>query len=49
MARASTITLELATLGKFNFTFLSKNQNDDHAGIIISGLEIKNYRPQNTQ
>ena len=40
-------TLDLSKLGKFNFAFLSQNNNDGYAQIIVSGLEIENYQPQN--
>ena len=43
----SSSTLDLSNLGKFNFAFLSQNNNDGYAQIIVSGLEIENYQPQN--
>lgn len=43
----STSTLDLSRLGKFNFAFLSQNNQDGFAEIIVSGLEIENYQPGN--
>ncbi|NRB38959.1 MAG: alkaline phosphatase family protein [Pseudomonadales bacterium] len=42
----SASTLDVSKLGKFNFAFLSQNEGDGYAEIIISGLHIQDYQPQ---
>lgn len=39
-------TIDLSQVGKFNFAFLSQNEDDGYAEIIVHSLKIDQYQPQ---